>query len=525
MMSTEKLELGNKLGFEAVDHIVKLAEDYGECEAKRIDAVNQPDILALKTELSLLREQEQDLRDRIRLAPPQGDFRLRHRRSLYYWGFAIFLAVAGFFFSLLAFDPYQLGWKSYLYCGGIAVVSPFCLDRLLRSWGNQKLIPVLSLVAFLAGLASLILLATIRGDVLAQHIQNLTPVLVIEGEGLAPIQQTHSFYDSTLFRLRLLMALLALAMEIAAGLALHEAWRLGSDSDDNPTQLRRELEHLYQKMLSLLHQISALQNESEVFLAKFWRDFYRAMLNGTMRSALTKLSVVLFGLLFPGFPSAAASRQLHVVVALDLSKSVAVKGHDNKAEYEKNCAGVMRLLSRLPAGSRVAVVGITQNSFAQPYVLLAAKLDGDEGYFQERLTAARQQTVKAWQKRTEDLEPHFMHTDIFGALVLTGQMFKRTRDDRRVLVIFSDMRHEAFGIDLERPAIVSVPPITAKVERAKLLADLQEVEVYVLGVDAAGKDVAYWESLREFWTEYFRRSGAALKAFSVTRDLPLLESE
>jgi hypothetical protein len=42
----------------------------------------------------------------------------------------------------------------------------------------------------------------------------------------------------------------------------------------------------------------------------------------------------------------------------------------------------------------------------------------------------------------------------------------------------------------------------------------------VYGVHAAGKDTQYWQSLRAFWGQYFAKSGAALKCFSMMRDVP-----
>ena len=52
------------------------------------------------------------------------------------------------------------------------------------------------------------------------------------------------------------------------------------------------------------------------------------------------------------------------------------------------------------------------------------------------------------------------------------------------------------------------------------MPDLHGVEVYALGVDGAGKDMRYWQTLRDFWTEYFKRTGAILKTYSVLRDPP-----
>jgi len=56
----------------------------------------------------------------------------------------------------------------------------------------------------------------------------------------------------------------------------------------------------------------------------------------------------------------------------------------------------------------------------------------------------------------------------------------------------------------------------------RLLPDLHGVEVYALGVDGAGKDMRYWQALRDFWTAYFKRTGAILKTYSVLRDPPNL---
>jgi hypothetical protein len=53
-----------------------------------------------------------------------------------------------------------------------------------------------------------------------------------------------------------------------------------------------------------------------------------------------------------------------------------------------------------------------------------------------------------------------------------------------------------------------------------MLPDLRAADVYVLGVDAAGKSVDYWQSLSAFWRAYFARAGAHLRRYSVLRDGP-----
>ena len=60
----------------------------------------------------------------------------------------------------------------------------------------------------------------------------------------------------------------------------------------------------------------------------------------------------------------------------------------------------------------------------------------------------------------------------------------------------------------------------SRAEKDHLLPDLRGVEVYVMGVDGAGKDIAYWQALRDFWSTYFKKTGASLKTYTVLRQLP-----
>jgi hypothetical protein len=89
---------------------------------------------------------------------------------------------------------------------------------------------------------------------------------------------------------------------------------------------------------------------------------------------------------------------------------------------------------------------------------------------------------------------------------------------RAVLVIFSDMRESTPDLDLEPLPTV---PLTESLVKAKgELLDLDGVEVFVLGADGAGKSTFYWQSLQAFWREYLSRAGAAVREYSVLRNMP-----
>jgi hypothetical protein len=119
---------------------------------------------------------------------------------------------------------------------------------------------------------------------------------------------------------------------------------------------------------------------STTFAARFWRDFYRALLLNTTRNAVTKLLIAFFALVVLAVPRAHAENHLNLVIAIDLTRSVAATRPDGRSDFQKDVAGVTRLLAQIPAGSRLTVIGITDHSFAEPYILMLARVPDEPGY-------------------------------------------------------------------------------------------------------------------------------------------------
>jgi hypothetical protein len=522
----DQRQTGGEFGMDAANHVDRHSASYCASERQRIETVNRPAILALRARVGQLQDQARDLENRIYQALPPGTVQARRRKAIFRYAIAALLTVAAFIFSVLAFDPYRLGWKSYVYCLGIAIVTPFLVDRILERWASPRLVNVLATVAGVSAIVSLILLAEIRGDLLAQQVTN-TPSAVIENAGDAPPPATeNTFYDSTLGLLRLVMAFLAFAIEIGAGIALHEAGQWASANGEDGTALRRELAAVREQMIAHGHEVWALENAGAAFEHEFWRDFYRSLLNGAKRGALQKLLIfaLSLGIFAHAHGQESGVHHVNIVVLLDLSQSVGVKGYDNRAEFEKNVQGVSGILAALPAGTKVTVVGITGDSFASPYMLLSAELTGDEGYFKERLANGHATLLRAWQARSGRLAPNCPETDILGALFVASEVFRESpEDDRKVLVVLSDMRQATRALNVEHQPVVRTDTALRQVANNKLFADLHGVDVYTEGVDAVGETVDYWQSLRDFWTAYFVRAGAKVKGYSVLRDVPEFE--
>ncbi len=253
-------------------------------------------------------------------------------------------------------------------------------------------------------------------------------------------------------------------------------------------------------------------------MARFWRDFYWSLLKGALKKAAKHFILPALAL-FLLWPSALLAQQrLDLVIAVDLSKSVDRAGPDGQTAFAKNISAVTQLLDRLPAGARVTVIGIGEDSFLQPAILLTAEIPHDPGYFNERLAAARTAIVKAWLTRSKELAPTAKHTDIFGALLLAADLFGHgSGASERKLVLFSDMRQSSRTLNVEAvPRVPDFRQVRGRVSSE--VADLKGVEVFVLGAEETNGSNAYWQALRGFWMDYFQAAEATVRRYSVLRE-------
>ena len=515
--------VGGQLGVEGYDQFVERAKAVSECERQRIELTNQPLIEVKKAEYAALLEKGDELKARIYQANPPHEDLARRRRIIYCWSVTAILVVAGFVLSLYTLEPFQLGLKGLLYCVGIAVATPFLVELALNKLATGKLIRVLVTVASIVALVSVMTLAVVRGELLARHTQEDSSGVLIEGEE-TPVNQakSFSFYTDTVPLLQIVMVLLVFAMEVGAGIAMHEAERVSANSGESYAGLQRARAKVQEQLAQLAQEILALQSEPALFVSKFWRDFHWAVLKRSTGNAAKVFMIgALFLLLLSASP-AQAQQPLELVVLVDLSRSVGANGPDSRSEFQKNVAAVSQILRQLPAGAHVTVLGITDDSFAQPYFLLPAAISPDAGYFGEKLASARRRLEIAWKARSRDLSPSFPATDLFGALLVASQIFQKAGAGRRdVLVVFSDMWQETGELNFGRVAEPCGPEVTERVKAQKLLANLRDAEVYALGTDSPGRTKSQWACVREFWTKYFLEAQATLRTYSVLRSMNL----
>lgn len=510
----EMESVAEQVGSQGLEKLVADADRICNHEQRRIALENEPAIVGLQAKGAILVAEQRAIMDRLASAPSPGELRCPRAQRIYLWAVVVVLAVTGFFSTILSFAPFRFGWMSWLISAGAVMLTPYLVDRMLEHPGMEKVLRALTTVAAATALASLMLLALIRGDILAEQIHESETQAVVIDDAASQPQAPSTFYDRATAMLAVALLLLAFATEVGGGLVLHAAWRSMPDSSENWTSLRRELVAIRGQMAAIASEITALRNAPQIFEARYWRDFYRALLLNATRSAMTKLLLILVAVVSFAGLNAHAQRYLNLVVAIDLTQSVAATGPDGKSDFEKDVEGVSRVLAQLPAGTRLAVIGITDHSFAEPYILLRAQVPDDPGYFGEKLTGARNQIVHAWSMKAAQLSPEFKQTDIFGAIELAGQLFTEDQNGGlRKLVIFSDMRESVPGFDFER--MNSVPALQSMKDKEGELPNLTNVHVNVAGVDGAGKSISYWQRLHQFWSEYFRTAGARLEIFAV----------
>ena len=521
--------LARQLGQEAFEIAKQQASEVVASEKLRRETFNLSEINSLQARYSSLSRRRSELLEIIRLAPLDDPTSLLHKRW-YYRIFAFSLILAGIFFAHLALAPFGLGWEAWIVCLGIAWVAAFWTERTLERINCEPFLKCVCLLALLASLGGIFVMALLRGDILAMYLKS-----AVDATGDSSDVGT-VFYTNAIWKLQLLMALLAAAMELGSGMAMFEAGKIDVASYVRATHARKELEPIEGEMGALIGRVTFLQNDHIINEAEFWRNFHLGLFERAKRNGLLQFSLLLA--LLCGFGSSMSARATtlptssttvpvtSVVIALDFTLSVAAKGYDGKTDYEKNVEAACHLITKLPPGTQFTVLAITDRSFSQPFVLLQRELPRDKGplQFQDRIAIARAQ-ASLELRRLALSSPHSIpHTDIFGALIL-GSDILRQSPGRKVFVLFSDMRESTNDLDFERAKTISLAQVLPSVEKRGLLARLQGVEVYALGVDGTDKSVAYWNSLRDFWEAYFHKAGANLKNYSALRDASVANEE
>jgi hypothetical protein len=318
---------------------------------------------------------------------------------------------------------------------------------------------------------------------------------------------------------------MAIAFSLSSAVIFHEGFERVT-GDGKHLYDYSKLKFIRRKIIGISRYVKELEVLPEIYEAEFMRGVLSvkekqdpAEPDGTttfrLGFAILAYAFVLFALLI--FASAAFGTE-SVIAVVDFSGSSKEKDYKNIDEFQKNLKAVEPLIMRLKAGSDFSVIGITESSFSRPYILMNKRLGDDPGYFNEKLQAGKQLLIQEWRNIGKDLRPDATASGIFGAIALSAYSFQTKSSNSKILILLSDMRQCSGMFDFEKMSTLEASLIN-KVEKEISLPNLTGVHVYVIGAHTIGKDHRYYKSLKQFWQEYFKKSGADLKTFTYERSI------
>lgn len=506
------------LAAESIEGILEWARNHFLSERERVGAANEPKLAVLSERQSFLLEKRQRLLEEIRSL--QGARPSNLMAQLGYLTVALVLASVGYASARITVQPFNLGPAAFWLCLGLSVVVLFLGHEFLAELRKVWLYRTVLVFALLSGLAAILLLSEVRADVLAHYLSS--GLVIVSGSGGEGDPSVSGGDEQQVFAvLNRAMRFATLAFEIGAALSFFRFTEARRNNDFARLNrlINKELPEVENKLLEVTEQIHQLVAEPSRQDAEFRQQFHKDVMERINRTWTGGALGVALAVALLSAATLQASDNLQVVAALDLSQTSAAD-YSGRSELEQNRQAIAAVLSRLPVGSGITVIGITGESYVNPQILISAELTDDPGYFNSRLIAGRRQLLAQWQKRSEGLAASYKATDILGALRYGGEVLTHGQAKRKVLAVFSDGRNCTAELDLERPQVIRVGPALNQLRQQGLLNSLEGVEVFLFGVgDHSGKrSTNYTLSLRDFWAAYIKEAGGRLVSFSTARE-------
>ena len=424
--------------------------------------------------------------------------------------FGILLASVSIAFFLYTWGPWQAGWISVLLSMGFVAVTIYCIHKSLKSFFESRwLILGISCLCAAFALFGHVMVSLIRGQLFKELYKS----------------SNAGFYSSATNYLGVALPFMSLALELGAAIALFSAienlW--SPDVHDH-----MNLERYRKGMIKADAEIERLKNLPEQEEIEFSEGATQGALEALAPKDKNKLEkklawiipiTILIIIILALFTAKAFGNEQErpVVIVADLTKSSLSKDKEGLTEFEKNVKGIESVLATIEPASRIVIIGITDKSFTSPLILLDKVVPKEPGYFKEKIKEAREKLVAEWKEKAKTLKVESVQSDVFGALELAAHIINGATHGE--LIIFSDLRHYAGGIDLESPSKLDIEKILKEVEAQGLIPSLKGIEIFCLGIHGEGKSYAYWQSLSHFWQGFFSKSQGNLKVYSILRSL------
>lgn len=230
--------------------------------------------------------------------------------------------------------------------------------------------------------------------------------------------------------------------------------------------------------------------------------------------------ICLFGLIFMGCQTKEERSDRVIMALFDLSESTATP-----AMRTAYINGFKEIIKSVRGGDVIIGASITERSIQQldlpimfecpvfkPTTDNTLLRKGEEEEFKKKLISAKEEQIRKIEELLLGLDgkPKIMKTDILSSLVLASNIFRRYQDRRRILVIFSDMIEDSESYNFERLNLNAnkIKEIIEKEKSESRIPDLSGVRIYVVGAQARTQEK--YNSIKKFWAEYFKETGAEL---------------
>lgn len=313
------------------------------------------------------------------------------------------------------------------------------------------------------------------------------------------------------------MAKIMLAADLVLGILLAAFVRLRTDEDfaawRHLKKASRRLRLLEKRYNELIYSVEMAKKHCMAGILRARHSQRKKVVPYHQILPLLVLVVVLFGL-----PAFAQNIDHHEGVLLDVSGSIG-KGGSNGDLFREYLFAIKKLLLTEPPSSRVWVSVITTDSFGSVRSLVKGWTPDAQGVFTDNLNRSRHQLAASFEAKAAQLSPAAAGTDIFGGLwqlkaLLESGAAQSTSVTKSIWIV-SDMMNESANFQM--PALLPSGPdrMLAMARSNGLIVPLHGYKVHVIGASPAGLSPQAWNSLKAFWTIYFREAGADLVTYSA----------
>jgi len=224
-------------------------------------------------------------------------------------------------------------------------------------------------------------------------------------------------------------------------------------------------------------------------------------------------------LLFLGCGVHEKDPQKTIVLLFDLSAST------SREETVKNYLhGVQIILPKVNHGDVVAGGSILESSFSEEVLPINEEIPlfipSKDNFFvikkerigpDEKLKKTREDIYATAEKllSRHHLKGRVLQTDILSSLHVAERIFKTYKNERKILVIFSDMIQDSSEYNFEKEILSKerIEEIISEEKSMNRMPELTSVMVYIAGATAPTTEKFF--ARRNFWLTYFKECGAA----------------